>query len=131
MGKAGSGHMYLSCGEADPMATLRTARAGPVPLPKLLPGRQMATRMWDSMGSAGVQSCLATLSSAALEKSPQGAESQFPHLLNDICLLVQLGDSVSQQTSIRGTVGSDECECCHRRPSSILLYSLPCGSAWK
>ena len=32
----------------------RTARAGPVPLPKLLPGRQMAARMWDSRGSAGV-----------------------------------------------------------------------------
>lgn len=80
------------------MATFRTARAGPVPLPALLPGRQMVARVWDSMGSAGVQSCLATLSSVALEKSPQGTESQCPHLLNDILLLVQLGDSVRQQT---------------------------------
>ena len=32
------------------------------------------------------------------EKSPQGTKSQFPHLLNDILLLVQLGDSMSQQT---------------------------------
>ena len=97
LGEAGSESVWLSCGEADPKAMFRTDRAGQSHSQSL----SLGGRWRPGCGTAWallMSTCLATLSPAALEESPQGTESQLPHPLKDTLLQAQLGDSVSPQT---------------------------------
>lgn len=99
LGEAGSERVWLSCGVRQiPQALSGLTGQGQSHSQSLSLGGRWLTGDVRTAGALLVSTCPATLSPAALEESPQGAESQLPHPLKDTLLQAQLGDSVSQQT---------------------------------